>query len=124
MATSDRSGPVPVSDSDVHGHEGDRPVSAAGPSPLERSWRRVVAAWRRAEAFHQAVFEARWGHARAREARTQQDTLRALLMLETLGVDNPVAYETLDLIPYMVADLHEWHRRMGREDFGAPGGCC
>ena len=25
---------------------------------------------------------------------------------------------------YMVADLHEWHQRMGRGDFGAPGGCC
>jgi hypothetical protein len=81
-------------------------------------------AWRRFEDFHQQVFEARWGHARRREARTQQDTLRALLMLESLGVDNPVAYETLDLIPYMVADLHEWHQRMGRRDFGAPGGCC
>ncbi|WP_201295010.1 MULTISPECIES: cory-CC-star protein [unclassified Nocardiopsis] len=97
---------------------------AAGPAQLGRAWRRAVAAWRRFEDFHQAVFDARWGHARRREARTQQDTLRALLMLETLGVDNPVAYETLDLIPYMVADLHEWHRRMGRRDFGAPGGCC
>ncbi|MCY9783186.1 hypothetical protein KIK06_04680 [Nocardiopsis sp. EMB25] len=100
------------------------PATAAGSGPLGRAWRRAVSSWRRFEAFHQAVFEARWGHAREREARTQQDTLRALLMLETLGVDNPVAYETLDLIPYMVADLHEWHQRLGRDDFGAPGGCC
>ena len=96
----------------------------AGPGRPSRAWRRIVRAWRRFEDFHQQVFEARWGHARTREARTQQDTLRALLLTETLGVDNPVAYETLDLIPYMVADLHEWHQRMGRDDFGGPGGCC
>lgn len=96
----------------------------AGTSPLGRAWHRTVSAWRRVEDFHQQVFDARWGHARRREARDQQDTLRALLMLETLGVDNPVAYETLDLIPYMVADLHSWHQRLGRDDFGSPGGCC
>ncbi|CAL9385779.1 hypothetical protein SUDANB121_01163 [Nocardiopsis dassonvillei] len=95
----------------------------AGSSP-GRAWHRAVAAWRRVEDFHQQVFDARWGYDRRRQARTQQDTLRALLMLESLGVDNPVAYETLDLLPYMVADLHEWHLRMGRDDFGAPGGCC
>lgn len=108
-------------------------AGSAGHSPRARRralealavrWRAARAAWRRFEAFHQAVFEARWGHARLREARTQEDTLRALLMLETLGVDGPVAYETLDLIPYMVADLHEWHQRMGREEFEGPGGCC
>ncbi|GAA3725807.1 hypothetical protein HDA32_003427 [Spinactinospora alkalitolerans] len=87
-------------------------------------WERVRAAWRRVEEFHEAWFETRWRHALRREARTQQDTLRALLLLETLGVDDPVAYETLDLIPYMVADLHEWHLRMGRREFGEPGVCC
>ena len=96
----------------------------AGSGRFGRAWRRTVRAWRRVEDFHQQVFEARWGRAREREARTQQDTLRALLLTESLGVDNPVAYETLDLIPYMVADLHEWHQRMGRDDFGGPGGCC
>ncbi|WP_046468184.1 cory-CC-star protein [Allosalinactinospora lopnorensis] len=86
--------------------------------------RRAVEAWRRVEAFHEAVFAARWRHALRREARTQADTMRALLLLETLGVDNPVAYETLDLIPYMLADLHEWHQRMGDPEFGDPGVCC
>ncbi|WP_017539233.1 MULTISPECIES: cory-CC-star protein [Nocardiopsis] len=85
---------------------------------------RLREAWRKVEEFHTAWFETRWRHVMRREARTQQDTLRALLLLETLGVEGPVAYETLDLIPYMVADLHEWHQRMGREDFGDPGVCC
>ncbi|MDV6013406.1 hypothetical protein F8178_13090 [Haloechinothrix sp. LS1_15] len=81
-------------------------------------------AWRRAEELFDAVFTARWGPSARRAARDQADTLRALVLLETLGVDNPVRYETLELIPYLVADLHEWHRRMGKEEFGDPGVCC
>ncbi|SIO84115.1 cory-CC-star protein [Nocardiopsis sp. JB363] len=81
-------------------------------------------AWKRLEAFHEEVFTAKWRQEVRREARTQHDTLRALLLLETLGVEGPVSYETLDLIPYMVADLHEWHQRMGRDDLGGPGVCC
>ncbi|EHR49986.1 hypothetical protein SacmaDRAFT_1716 [Saccharomonospora marina XMU15] len=87
-----------------------------------RSW--LVSTWRRVETSHDQVFVARWRQGLRREARKQQDTLRALVMLESLGVDNPVAYETLDLIPYLVADVHDWHRRMGRESFGDPGVCC
>lgn len=87
-------------------------------------WERLRSAWRHVTEFHEQWFEARWRHVLRREARTQHDTLRALMLLETLGVDNPVAYETLDVIPYMVADLHEWHQRMGREEFGDPGVCC
>ncbi|WP_007025118.1 cory-CC-star protein [Saccharomonospora iraqiensis] len=85
---------------------------------------RLVSAWRRAEAAHDALFVARWRRDLRRRARTEQDTFRALVLLDSLGVDNPVAYETLDLVPYLVADLHEWHRRMGRETFGDPGVCC
>ncbi|MEY9212642.1 hypothetical protein NI17_004660 [Thermobifida halotolerans] len=85
---------------------------------------RLAHAWRRAEALHEEWFAARWRHALRRDDRRQADTFRALLLLQTLGVDDPVAYETLDLVPYLVADLHEWHRRMGREEFGDPGVCC
>ncbi|PRX47225.1 hypothetical protein B0I33_106326 [Prauserella shujinwangii] len=85
---------------------------------------RLASAWRRAEAAHDQLFVARWRQGLRREVRRQEDTLRALVMLESLGVDNPVAYETLDLVPYLVADLHAWHRRMGQESFGDPGVCC
>ena len=85
---------------------------------------RVRDAWKRLEVFHEEVFASKWRQEIRRQARTQQDTLRALLLLQTLGVEGPVSYETLDLIPHMVADLHEWHQRMGREDLGGPGVCC
>lgn len=83
---------------------------------------RSAAAW--VSRTYQALFVSPARAQARREARQRQDTLRALLLLESLGVEGPVAYETLDLIPHMVADLHEWHLRLGRDQFGAPGGCC
>ncbi|GAB3492809.1 cory-CC-star protein [Amycolatopsis cihanbeyliensis] len=85
---------------------------------------RLVALWRRIEAGHEQMFVARWRQGLRREARQRQDVLRALVLLDSLGVENPVAYETLELIPHLVADLHEWHQRLGRESFGDPGVCC
>jgi hypothetical protein len=85
---------------------------------------RAVRAWRRLEAFHEEWFAARWRHALQREDRRQAHTFRAMLLLHSLGVDVPVAYETLDLIPYLVADVHDWHRRMGRDRWGDAGVCC
>ncbi len=75
-------------------------------------------------AFHDELFESRWRAEIRRDARTQHDTLRALVLLDALGVQNPVAYETLDVIPYLVADVHEWHQRMGDKEYGQPGMCC
>jgi hypothetical protein len=91
----------------------------------ERSaWARLTAGWRALERYHEELFVVPWRRSVAREVRRQEDTLRALVLLESLGVDNPVAYDTLDLVPYLVADLHAWHRRMGRAEFGDAGVCC
>lgn len=87
-------------------------------------WSRLTSLWRKVEAGHDQLFVARWRQGLRRDVRRQEDTLRALVMLESLGVDNPVAYETLELVPYLVADLHAWHQRMGRDSFGDAGVCC
>ena len=86
--------------------------------------RSVLGLLRRLADYHEQVFTARWRRELRRDARDQQDTLRAVLLLDTLGVPNPVAYETLDVVPYLVADLHAWHQRMGRREYGDPGVCC
>lgn len=84
----------------------------------------AVRAWRRVESFYEELFDSRWRQESLREARAQHDTLRALVVLDSLGVDNPVAYETLDLVPHLLAEAHDWHLRMGRRDAGMPGMCC
>lgn len=86
--------------------------------------RRLTSGWRAVERFHDELFVVPWRRSVAREVRRQEDTLRALVLLESLGVDNPVAYDTLDLVPYLVADLHAWHQRMGRAEFGDTSVCC
>ncbi|WP_232237714.1 MULTISPECIES: cory-CC-star protein [Actinoalloteichus] len=102
-------------------------TDAASPDPsrpVPKPVGRIRAGLRAAAEFHEAWFTARWRSTLRREARDQQDTLRALMLLDTLGVDSPVAYETLELVPFVLADLHEWHRRMGRDEYDGPGGCC
>lgn len=84
---------------------------------LARGWRGLLA-------FHDALFESRWRAEIRRDARAQQDTLRALVLLDALGVENPVAYETLDVLPHLLADVHAWHRRMGDREHSLPGVCC
>ncbi|MCP2252153.1 hypothetical protein LY13_000892 [Prauserella aidingensis] len=91
---------------------------------LRRLGDRLARCWRRFERGHELLLVSRWRQGLRREARRRDDTLRTLLLLESLGVDNPVAYETLDAVPYLVADFHEWHRRMGRDEFGDAGMCC
>jgi len=85
---------------------------------------RLARVRRRVEAVHEEWFAARWRQALRREDRRRADAFRAVLLLRSLGVDDPASYETLDLVPYLVADLHEWHRRTGRERFGDTGVCC
>lgn len=99
----------------------DPPAEQPGPPSLTS---RVTRAVRRAAQFYEEVGASRWRQESAKEARAQHDTLRALVLLDTLGVDNPVAFETLDAVPYLLADAHDWHLRLGRKDFGMPGGCC
>lgn len=88
------------------------------------SGRGLLAAWRRLERWHDELFVAPLRRSAAREVRRREDVLRTLVLLESLGVDNPVSYEVLDLVPFLVADLHAWHLRMGREQFGDAGVCC
>ena len=38
-----------------------------------------------------------------------------LVMAESLGVPNPAAFYTLELLPVVYDRFHEWHQRMGME---------
>lgn len=85
---------------------------------------RLRRAWRRLDEAHDAVFVAPWRSGLRREVRRQEDTLLALVFLDSLGIENPAGYETLELYPYLVGDLHDWHRRQGMDTFPTPGVCC
>ena len=71
--------------------------------------------WRR---FRTGVEEFYAGPYRAtlRRARREEDDLfRLVVLAEALGVPDPAAYWSAELLPATYADFHDWHRRMGME---------
>lgn len=49
----------------------------------------------------------------ARARREEEDLFMLLVFAESLGVPNPAAYYTLELMPVVYERFHDWHRRMG-----------
>ena len=88
------------------------------------NWTAVRRAYHRLDAWHERWFMGRWRAAIRRDAQQHGDVLQAVVMLEALGVDNPLAYETLEAVPHLIADVHDWHRRLGRAEYGNPAVCC
>lgn len=82
-------------------------------------------AWQAVQDFYREFFELPARRARALEQRRQDDFFRLLVLSEHLGVPNPAAFYCLELTPYLLADFHAWHRRMGMEHSPVPGvRCC
>jgi len=51
----------------------------------------------------------------ARERRAEDDLFMLLVFSETMGIPNPAAYYTLELLPLVYDEFHEWHLRMGMD---------
>ena len=60
-----------------------------------------------------------------REYLKQRDLLFLLGFSDLLGVPSPVQFYTLELLPEVLDQFHDWHLRLGMEE--APDGgfrCC
>ncbi|RZU63610.1 cory-CC-star protein [Zhihengliuella halotolerans] len=51
----------------------------------------------------------------ARAKRDEEDLFMMLVLSESLGVPNPAGYYTLELLPVVFENFHDWHRRMGMD---------
>ena len=51
----------------------------------------------------------------ARAGRDEEDLFMLLVFAESMGVPNPAAFYTLELLPVVYERFHEWHKRMGME---------
>ena len=80
--------------------------------------------WQRISDYHDELFMAPWRAGVAREARSEEDALVALLFLEALGIPGPADYYALELYPDLIEAFHSWHQRMGMETFPEAGVCC
>ena len=50
-----------------------------------------------------------------RAKRDEEDLFMLLVFAESLGVPNPAAFYTMELLPIVYDQFHEWHVRMGME---------
>ena len=51
----------------------------------------------------------------ARAQRDEDDLFMLLVFAESLGLPNPAAYYTMELLPIVYDRFHDWHTRMGME---------
>lgn len=82
-------------------------------SHLERSRRPHRDRWRALHAGLREFYVGPYRRTLAREQRAEDDFFTLLVLGESLGVPDPAAYYTIELMPAMFADFHAWHRRVG-----------
>lgn len=51
----------------------------------------------------------------ARAHRDEQDLLMILILADALGASNPASYYTMELLPLVYEQFHDWNRRMGMD---------
>jgi len=68
------------------------------------------------QAFRDGLLEFYVGPFRQTLRRGQQDEddfFTVMVLGEALGIPDPAAYYTIELMPMLWEDFHAWHRRMG-----------
>lgn len=81
--------------------------------------------WRKFVEGLNEFYHAPYRQTLARAARDEEDLFMLLLFAESLGIDNPASFYTLELQPIFLEKFHEWHTRMGMERCPLQhGGCC
>ncbi|MDO5722440.1 MAG: cory-CC-star protein [Actinomycetaceae bacterium] len=108
------------------GLDADPPHSDRGaPQPdqtLRQRWRRH---WQAFSRDLSQFYHAPYRRTMARAARDEDDLFMLIVLGEALGLPNPLAYETVELYPLLLDEVHQWHLRAGfeRSPFDQFG-CC
>lgn len=71
--------------------------------------------WQRFVAGLNEFYHAPYRQTMARAARDEEDFFMLLMFSESLGIDNPASFYTLELQPLFLENFHEWHTRMGMD---------
>lgn len=69
--------------------------------------------WARLSRSLEEYYARPYRQALARERRDEDDFFTLVVLGEALGVPDPAAYYSAELMPYLFEDFHDWHRRMG-----------
>ncbi len=71
--------------------------------------------WQRFTEGLNEFYHAPYRQTMARAARDEEDFFMLLMFAESLGIDNPASFYTLELQPLFLENFHEWHTRMGMD---------
>lgn len=71
--------------------------------------------WQRFSSGLNEFYHAPYRQTMARAARDEEDFFMLLMFAESLGIDNPASFYTLELQPLFLENFHEWHTRMGMD---------
>ena len=81
--------------------------------------------WQRFAAGLNEFYHAPYRQTMARAARDEEDFFMLMMFAESLGIDNPASFYTLELQPLFLENFHEWHTRMGMDKCPFDHvGCC
>ena len=67
--------------------------------------------WQRFSAGLSEFYHAPYRQTMARAARDEEDFFMLMMFAESLGIDNPASFYTLELQPLFLENFHEWHTR-------------
>lgn len=81
--------------------------------------------WARFRAGVEELYAGPYRATLRRARRDEDDLFRLVVLAEALGVPDPAAYWSAELLPATYAEFHDWHRRMGMERSPLDHvGCC
>lgn len=72
-----------------------------------------VGRWQRLSAGLTELYVGPYRQMLLRERRTEDDLFMIAVLGEALGVPDPAAYYSVELLPAVWEDFHAWHRRIG-----------
>lgn len=99
----------PHNDSDQWANEPANTLDAIGNIENNQPW------WQKFLAGLNEFYHAPYRQTMARAARDEEDFFMLMMFAESLGIDNPASFYTLELQPLFLENFHEWHTRMGMD---------
>jgi hypothetical protein len=76
--------------------------------PIGERWARFVAGL---SDFYAGPYRQTFARAR----REEDDLFCMVVLADALGVPDPAAHQSLELLPAVYPEFHAWHRRLGME---------
>lgn len=71
--------------------------------------------WRALSSSLERLYFSKYGSAIKKEQREIDDFFMIITFSEMMGIENPLMFYTLELLPELMPRFHQWHQRMGLE---------